>query len=182
MILCSCKITDENADGCTLVTPKPYQVELGTALDPARDLQRLHSLIMNNLQTLEAYGSASLNTASSTQMAGGGHPTDEFCLVSCRRTLQSMIEISLGLEQIHRKYKSMLARDLKYGSRQSPIGDDNYLHTIRGPGICGLGQQHHHHQQQNQQQQHQQSNLGQQQLQISPSFFHRNSHLRSSDN
>lgn len=93
-------------------------MDLATALDPARDLQRLHSLIIANINSLEVLDPALNGTAYEDPMAA-------------RITIKKLNEIATTLEQIHRKYKSMLARDLKYGSRQAPIGDDNYLHMPR---------------------------------------------------
>uniref|UniRef100_A0A182ND55 PH domain-containing protein n=1 Tax=Anopheles dirus TaxID=7168 RepID=A0A182ND55_9DIPT len=114
-----CNESDQYAPGCTPVSSSsPIQVELATALDPARDLQRLHSLIIANIASLEVLDPALNGTAYEDPMAA-------------RKTIKKLNEIACTLEQIHRKYKSMLARDLKYGSRQAPIGDDNYLHMPR---------------------------------------------------
>ncbi|XP_053668607.1 GTPase-activating protein [Anopheles marshallii] len=111
-----CNESDQYAAGCTPVSSSgPIQMELATALDPARDLQRLHSLIIANINSLEVLDPT---TAYEDPMAA-------------RKTIKKLNEIATTLEQIHRKYKSMLARDLKYGSRQAPIGDDNYLHMPR---------------------------------------------------
>lgn len=92
-------------------------MELATALDPARDLQRLHSLIMANFHGLEEL--------DSTLTAACEDPA------AARKTIKKLNEIANSLERIHRKYKTMLAREMRYGSRQAPIGDDNYLHTSR---------------------------------------------------
>ncbi|XP_050068359.1 GTPase-activating protein isoform X2 [Anopheles maculipalpis] len=117
-----CNESDQYAPGCTPVSSSsPIQMELATALDPARDLQRLHSLIIANINSLEVLDPT---TAYEDPMAA-------------RKTIKKLNEIATTLEQIHRKYKSMLARDLKYGSRQAPIGDDNYLHMPRS-GITAV--------------------------------------------
>lgn len=42
----SCNERDQNANGCKAVDETPLEVDLVTQLDPARDLQRLHSLII----------------------------------------------------------------------------------------------------------------------------------------
>ncbi|XP_039433473.1 GTPase-activating protein [Culex pipiens pallens] len=156
-----CKVTDQYATGCTAVSPKPFQMELATALDPARDLQRLHSLIMVNFGSLEELD-PTLNAACDDPAAA-------------RKTIKKLNELANGLERIHRKYKTMLAREMRYGSRQAPIGDDNYLHTSRllagaGAGAGGGG------------------NLAATAaaaaaaFERSPGLFHRNHPLRSSDN
>ncbi|XP_062712652.1 GTPase-activating protein [Aedes albopictus] len=112
-----CSVNDQYAAGCTAVSPSPFQMELATALDPARDLQRLHSLIMANFHGLEEL--------DSTLTAACEDPA------AARKTIKKLNEIANSLERIHRKYKTMLAREMRYGSRQAPIGDDNYLHTSR---------------------------------------------------
>ncbi|EAT48915.1 AAEL000093-PA [Aedes aegypti] len=112
-----CAENDQYAAGCTAVSPTPFQMELATALDPARELQRLHSLIMANFHGLEEL--------DSTLTAACEDPG------AARKTIKKLNEIANSLERIHRKYKTMLAREMRYGSRQAPIGDDNYLHTSR---------------------------------------------------
>lgn len=92
---------------------KPFELELVNQLDPARDLQRLHSLIIGHMQSVEKFfDSTSGNTEES---------------MMCRKTIQKVTEFAMHLEQIHRKYKHHLVRDTKYGSQHHPIGDDNYL-------------------------------------------------------
>ncbi|XP_055637330.1 GTPase-activating protein isoform X2 [Toxorhynchites rutilus septentrionalis] len=154
-----CSETDQYAAGCAAVSPKPFQMELATALDPARDLQRLHSLIMVNFSSLEELDPA-LNAACEDPAAA-------------RKTIKKLNEIANSLERIHRKYKTMLVREMRYGSRQAPIGDDNYLHTSRlmaaggnlaataAAAVASIIPQH---------------------FEKSPNLFHRNHQLRSSDN
>uniref|UniRef100_A0A182JMT7 Ras GTPase-activating protein n=1 Tax=Anopheles atroparvus TaxID=41427 RepID=A0A182JMT7_ANOAO len=114
-----CNEGDQYAQGCTPVSSSnPMQMELANALDPARDLQRLHSLLITHHSSLEEL-SPDLNGTASEDLA------------AVRKTITKLNEIATGLELIHRKYKSTLVRDLRYGSRQAPIGDDNYLHMPR---------------------------------------------------
>ena len=42
----SCNERDQNAKGCKAVDATPLEIDLVTQLDPARDLQRLHALIV----------------------------------------------------------------------------------------------------------------------------------------
>ncbi|XP_035796216.1 GTPase-activating protein-like isoform X1 [Anopheles albimanus] len=113
-----CNEGDQYAQGCTPVSSNPIQMELATALDPARDLQRIHSLILANFSSLEVLDPAINSTVCEDPAAA-------------RKTIKKLNEIAHHLEQIHRRYKLTLVRDLKYGSRQAPIGDDNYLHMSR---------------------------------------------------
>lgn len=149
----SCQESDQYAKGCRSVSPLPLQMELASALDPARDLQRLHSLILARLQQSDDVDI--LRTL----------PFDD--AEQAHQTITALTEIAINLDQIHRRYKSLLARETKYGSRQAPIGDDNYLHMIRG-GLNSTGynnsllrssfsnnhHNHHHHHHHSQQQQH----------------------------
>ncbi|XP_058823590.1 GTPase-activating protein [Topomyia yanbarensis] len=154
-----CNESDQYASGCQAVSPKPFQMEQATVLDPARDLQRLHSLIIVNFGSLEELDPA-LTAACEDPAAS-------------RRTIKQLNEIANSLERIHRKYKTTLAREMRYGSRQAPIGDDNYLHTSRlmvaggnlavtvAAAAASYLPQH---------------------FERSPNPFHRNHQLRSSDN
>lgn len=122
----SCKERDQSAKGCESVSPSPFQMGLATALDPARDLQRLNTLIMNNLNSfkllLEPGGFYSKEHIS---------PED---MVKLRLNIKAITDTAINLDQIHRSYKANVDRCMQYGSRQAPIGDDNYYLT-RGTGL-----------------------------------------------
>ncbi|GAB0094917.1 GTPase-activating protein [Sergentomyia squamirostris] len=118
-----CNSRDQNANGCTAVSPKSFQMELGTALDPARDLQRIHTLIMGNMKCLESMGNPMVYSGSPQQVS-------EFMM--SHDTLKALREIAIALDHVHRNHRTKLAMEVKYGSRQAPIGDDNYLHMSKG--------------------------------------------------
>ncbi|XP_058446512.1 GTPase-activating protein [Malaya genurostris] len=154
-----CNVSDQYAAGCEAVSPKPFQMEQATVLDPARDLQRLHSLIIANFGSLEELDPA--------LAAACEDPT------ASRRTIKQLNEIANSLERIHRKYKTILVREMRYGSRQAPIGDDNYLHTSRlmaaGGNLAATAVAAT-------------ASIMPQHFERSPNLFHRNHQLRSSDN
>lgn len=147
-----------------MVSPSPFQMGLATTLDPARDLQRLNTLIINNLDDLKSFTES--NSVYSKEIT----PSED--LLQLSKNVMAMIDAAVKLQQIHLTYRTLIDRELKYGSRQAPIGDDNYLH-LRG-GLSGnqnnsatmptLNHQKHH-------------NLG---LDKSPNFFIRHEMLRSS--
>lgn len=158
----SCSERDQSAKGCESVSPSPFEMTLATSLDPARDLQRLNTLIMSNLEGFEAllepdgFYSKELKTS------------EEFS--ELRQTIKAITDTAIGLDQIHRKYKTIVDRHTLYGSRQAPIGDDNYYLTRAGLGnsaalanSTSLPSQHH--------------TLP---LDKSPKYFIRNELLRSS--
>ncbi|KAL1490589.1 hypothetical protein ABEB36_013257 [Hypothenemus hampei] len=108
-----CKSPNELAPGCSEVS----QVDSNNyhlTLDPERDLQRVHSLIIAHIPHLEKY----------IQVPEERHPT--FCEV-----LKKLCEVALEIEYQHRIYKRALDRNTKYGSLAAPIGDDNYLLASR---------------------------------------------------
>ncbi len=121
----SCQKDNQNAQGCESVSP--FQIELPTALDPARDLQRLNSLIVDHLEQLDKF-----NTVGVASLTNGFED-----LPQTRKTAADLKDVALNLKQINARYKSALIREMRYGSMQHPIGDDNYLHMSRN----GLAQQ-----------------------------------------
>lgn len=121
LIFPSCQKDNQNAQGCESVSP--FQIELPTALDPARDLQRLNSLIVDHLEELDKFN---------TSLGNGNEDSAQ-----TRKTISDLKDVALNLKQINARYKSALLREMKYGSMQHPIGDDNYLHMSRN----GLAQQ-----------------------------------------
>lgn len=142
---------------------------LATTLDPARDLQRLNTLIINNLDELKLFSEP--NSVYSKEIIS---PED---LIQLQKNVKAMIDTAVKLQQVHLTYRALVDREMKYGSRQAPIGDDNYLHLLRG----GLGSSTNQNTSTtlpilNHQKHH---NLG---LDKSPNFFIRNEMLRSSLN
>lgn len=101
-----CESSDGNAPGCRQVSNKPFQMELATALDPSRDLQRLHTLIISHRISLETK-----------------YKDDPVC--------QELLQAAFELEEIHHKHKQQLLLQTKYGSQMAPIGEDNYLNVMR---------------------------------------------------
>lgn len=97
-----------------------------TAQDPARDLQRLNSLIVDHLEQLDKFN------AVGTSVTNGYED-----MAQTRKTASELKDVALNLKQINARYKSALMREMRYGSMQHPIGDDNYLHMSRN----GLAQQ-----------------------------------------
>ncbi|XP_044580930.1 GTPase-activating protein isoform X2 [Cotesia glomerata] len=133
----SCRAVSEVAPGCSEVSPG-IEAGLRMVLDPDRDLQRIHSLIFTNMARLETLMSACecqavYGASEMCVLPGGGSPIED--VPSCFKTLTALSDAAFGLQQEHRAYFRKLARDTKYGSKQAPIGDDNYLHLAARAGF-----------------------------------------------
>lgn len=104
---------------------------------------------MDHLQQLEQFN------VVGTSLANGYED-----LTQTRKTASDLIDVALNLNQINVRYKSALMREMRYGSMQHPIGDDNYLHMNRN----GLG-----------------SAIAQQMQSVGSNFFVKNDRLRNSN-
>ncbi|KAK0163577.1 hypothetical protein PV327_007245 [Microctonus hyperodae] len=134
-----CAAVLEGASGCKEVSPG-LEAKLGMNLDLDRDLQRIHSLIFTNMARLETLRSACecqavYGASEMCVLPGGGPPIED--VPSCFKTLTALRDAAFALEHEHRAYCRKLARDTKYGSKQAPIGDDNYLHLAARAGFDG---------------------------------------------
>lgn len=126
------------------MSTKPFPLDLCTSFDPARDLQRLHSLIMRHMKDIEdLIATPIVNHLHSHHVANGQDyvSMSKSCVLDeqCRRTLERVREIVLNLDQVHLCQRSKVAKDTKLGSRQAPIGEDNYLHMTRSNLIMQNG-------------------------------------------
>lgn len=92
----SCKSPNELAPGCSEVSRTDNNYHM--TLDPERDLQRIHSLIITHNTTLEAF----INLFQSEET---------ICNI-----LKQLREVAYQIEQKHRTYKRTLDRNIKYGS------------------------------------------------------------------
>uniref|UniRef100_A0A6P7GUC3 GTPase-activating protein-like n=1 Tax=Diabrotica virgifera virgifera TaxID=50390 RepID=A0A6P7GUC3_DIAVI len=117
-----CKSPNELAPGCSEVsrTDSNYRMNL----DPERDLQRVHSLVINHLDTLETL----CIDLCSSKVHGEGVTAEAAILCDILNRLR---EVAYQIEQKHRIYKRTMDRNTKYGSLAAPIGDDNYLLASR---------------------------------------------------
>ncbi|EEB14485.1 Ras GTPase-activating protein, putative [Pediculus humanus corporis] len=116
-----CNKFQESAQGCQEVTRRE---RLEMTLDPDRELQRIHSIIISQIKRLETLISGCYYYNHDSNAATQFKVED---VNSYLHTLNELKNISLNLEQEHRIYQRQLARETKYGSKQAPIGDNNYL-------------------------------------------------------
>ncbi|CAH1105681.1 unnamed protein product [Psylliodes chrysocephalus] len=114
-----CKSPNELAPGCSEVSPTDSNYRMN--LDPERDLQRVHTLVISHLQTLESV----IDLCAAKAQGGATEAT------TVGDILRRLREVAFQIEQKHRIYKRTMDRNTKYGSLAAPIGDDNYLLASR---------------------------------------------------
>lgn len=117
-----CTKSEEDAIGCGMSREEGEEWRLALRLDPARELQRLHTLLVQHTLLLDA---RMYRPQRENDNEEGAIEEDREAEAVTLRELQ---EVMYDLEHQHRKYKRSQARETKYGSKQAPIGDDNYLH------------------------------------------------------
>ncbi|EDV96904.1 GH16534 [Drosophila grimshawi] len=137
-----CGRSDENAPGCKNVSAKEmdyFQMDLVTALDPALDLQRIHTLIMSNMNQLDALldplayrqhlplplqqqqqqqqqSNPLVPLASALQQQQSPQAFVEF-----KKTIEKLREKAYAIDKDHRDYKQGITRKLKYGIPHSIV-------------------------------------------------------------
>ncbi|KAK3872380.1 hypothetical protein Pcinc_022537 [Petrolisthes cinctipes] len=122
-----CRSPSENAPGCSAVS-NYLECELKVHIDSDREMERLRSLLMDNISRLEELHAA----CESVAMFGGGREvrvggtTVESPPVAYK-SLSAVISSVRHLQMEHCNHQRRILRTLRYGSKQAPIGDDNYL-------------------------------------------------------
>ncbi|XP_056648624.1 GTPase-activating protein [Diorhabda sublineata] len=114
-----CKSPNELAPGCSEVSRSDSNFRMN--LDPERDLQRVHSLVISQMDTLETF----IGICANKQRGGDTEAATVYDI------LRKLREVVYQIEQKHRLYKRTIDRNTKYGSLAAPIGDDNYLLASR---------------------------------------------------
>lgn len=110
---CSCKSPNELAPGCSAVSRPENNLHM--TLDPERDMQRMHSLIIAHISAIERL--LTTRDCAAVYATGSRLPFNIEDIESFYRTLTQIMEVAYQLEQKHRTYQRMLARETKYGSK-----------------------------------------------------------------
>lgn len=136
-----CGGRDENSEGCSqVVAYNPYQWELATTLDPAKDLERIHQIIWDKIETLEHMYQDCAGEQRGPRKQEMTHrtyvyPKTKEDKTKFRKTIHKMISVADNLNEVHTRCNQTLLQKLLPGSKEIPIGDDNYLqmnHMNRG--------------------------------------------------
>ncbi|XP_023955040.2 GTPase-activating protein [Bicyclus anynana] len=126
-----CGRTEPEAEGCGgaggEADTQRGPATLALRLDPARDLQRLHALLVAHVHRLDERLHRPADDATPEEREGEAV------------TLRELQKIMFDLEHRHCIYRRSLARETKYGSKQAPIGDDNYLQLAGAAGNADSG-------------------------------------------
>ncbi|KAK7078653.1 Ras GTPase-activating protein 2 [Halocaridina rubra] len=120
-----CKAGCEQAPGCSAVSN--MECDLKIHIDSDREMERLYALLMDNMASLEKLHSAcesAMHIDKNGEVSIGGVNLDP---AISYKSLNSVIASIMQLHQEHKNHQRRLLRSLKYGSKQAPIGDDNYL-------------------------------------------------------
>lgn len=125
-----CKEESETAPGCSPVTS--YNLaDIKVTIDTDREMQRVHTIFLDQMPTLER-----LIETCRQQLGGGACPGVEmrcppgFVLDDASSLLSTLSSIKTFVESMevkHERHRHNLYRQTRYGSKQAPIGDDNYL-------------------------------------------------------
>ncbi|XP_014283177.1 ras GTPase-activating protein 3 [Halyomorpha halys] len=117
----------ESAEGCCNVSS---ETQLQMNIDSDRELARIHSLIVEHMDRVQSI----INFCESRSVLGSRVNDSDFvgtCIIedpaSCCKTLFDLRDAAVDLQTQTRIYLRKIARETKYGSKQAPIGDDNYL-------------------------------------------------------
>ncbi|CAL4121498.1 unnamed protein product, partial [Meganyctiphanes norvegica] len=123
-----CRASSEAAPGCSAVS-NYLECDLKIHIDTDREVERIHSLVLENMDRLEqlqiACEIAGNNKTNSGEMSFGGVVLED--PVASATALSQVIDAVCNLNQEHKNYERRRLRSTRYGSKQAPIGDDNYL-------------------------------------------------------
>uniref|UniRef100_T1IVH0 Ras GTPase-activating protein 3 n=1 Tax=Strigamia maritima TaxID=126957 RepID=T1IVH0_STRMM len=122
-----CKLMSETAPGCAPVSVN-LSPDIKVNIDSDREVERIHSLFIENSKKLEMLSRACESQAVYTGEKFSAIPG--FVIEDTQSLYQTIRELTtciIRLEQEHDQHMRNITRTTRYGSEQAPIGDDNYL-------------------------------------------------------
>ncbi|XP_071950386.1 ras GTPase-activating protein 3-like isoform X2 [Antedon mediterranea] len=121
-----CNSQSECQEGCTPASGSKQICLTKADVDSDREMERIHSLFLANIDKLEKMRDSCV--IDSVYQGPGFEPHIHIeDHKSCYKTVQSIMDEVITLEQHHKKYVERVQRETQYGSEHSPIGDDNYM-------------------------------------------------------
>ncbi|KAB7493725.1 Ras GTPase-activating protein 3 [Armadillidium nasatum] len=124
-----CRATSETAPGCSAVS-NYLDCNLKVQIDSDKEMERIFSLLSQSVEKLKKLQNAcevsvSLNSNEVRELSIDGFVIDDPSVAF--KSLTSILSCMKELEQRHKVHQNTLLRTTRYGSKQAPIGDDNYL-------------------------------------------------------
>ncbi|XP_060598929.1 ras GTPase-activating protein 3-like isoform X2 [Ruditapes philippinarum] len=121
-----CKEQDQTTPGCSQVSGYLPLANVQVDIDSDREIEKLHALLLNNMDKLEAMQDA----CGAMEVYAGNQfsiPVEIEDSKSCFEMLNEMLKCVIGLEQEHMQYQKTVQKQHVKGSFESPIGDDSLL-------------------------------------------------------
>ncbi|KAK6195833.1 hypothetical protein SNE40_001181 [Patella caerulea] len=126
-----CKSVDIMAVGCTPVSGGLPVTEIKVNIDSDREVEKIHSLFLTNMDKLDAYQDCMRNAtdACGCQEVYSGDTEPHPMLVIddtkiCFETVTEIQKCVISLEQEHKRYVKLVQRQTVIGSIDAPIGED----------------------------------------------------------
>ncbi|KAL5005371.1 hypothetical protein ScPMuIL_018827 [Solemya velum] len=121
-----CKSMESGASGCIPVTGGLPITDIQVSIDIERELEKIHSLLLNNIEKLEQ-----MQDACATQEVYAGEESLDYPKIedtkTCFETLSKILRCVISLEQEHMQYRKLVQRETVLGSIDTPIGDDSLV-------------------------------------------------------
>ncbi|EDO43446.1 predicted protein [Nematostella vectensis] len=122
-----CKERSEKAEGCQFVTEIPQPKCVNVEIDCDREIERIHSLFLVNLDKLdELQVESELMCESLAEDNSDAPDEDQDCCVESRRerlrTINTIRSHVISLEQEHKQYRKLSHRLTRHGSKKCPWG------------------------------------------------------------
>ncbi|XP_041483559.1 ras GTPase-activating protein 3-like, partial [Lytechinus variegatus] len=125
-----CKLQNESDRGCTPVTGVvPWSVTLD--IDPDREMERIYTLFKANIAKLEKLEDACALQAVYQGTRSEAPPMLVEDSKSCFETVKGLLYELQQIEESHVNYRTRREETREYGSKQTPIGDENFNNSFK---------------------------------------------------
>lgn len=126
----SCRQVTETAKGCCPVS-KNLPFDIAVHIDADREVARIHSLLFNQMETIDDLLLRSSTPLRDDSPKGNGTKSSASILIEDRKTFHSTLrDLKAILVKLDADQKSFLQKEWNetiYGSEKAPIGDTGYL-------------------------------------------------------
>uniref|UniRef100_A0A6A7G5G4 Ras GTPase-activating protein 3-like n=2 Tax=Hirondellea gigas TaxID=1518452 RepID=A0A6A7G5G4_9CRUS len=116
-----CKAGSEHAPGCSAVS-NYLEVDLNIQIDAEREMESILGLLLSNITKLKQLHEV---CKSGGDVVVAGITLEE--PAATQRCIERVMDAVMTLHQHHMSHRNTLRHTTRPGSKQAPIGDDNYL-------------------------------------------------------